>query len=122
MARFYWCKVCQDTHQRVSYPRNCDPEPPQRSDFPSPAIISDTLPGGVNGLFHHGTAKRTDSKSHFRRMTKDSGCIEVGNELAATRKREFVDRITTHQIESAVNDALHRQGVSSESDVGDFIT
>lgn len=121
MARFYWCKTCEDTHQRVSYARNCDPEPPLRSDFPSPYVVSDSLPGGVNGLFHHGAAKRSDSKSEFRRLTKDSGCIEVGNEYQATRKREFVDRITPHQIESAVNDALHAQGVSSESDVGEFI-
>lgn len=121
MARFYWCRVCETTHQRVSYARNCDPEPWPRSDFPAPAIISDALPGGVNGLFHHGMAKRTDSKSQFRRMTKDSGCVEVGNEYDATRKREFRDRITPAQIESAVNEALHRQGVSSESDVGEFI-
>lgn len=121
MARFYWCKTCETTHQRVAFARNCDPEPWPRSDLPAPYIVSDNLPGGVNGLFHHGTAKRTDSKSHFRRMTKDSGCVEVGNEFAATRKREFRDRITPTQIESAVNEALHQQGVSSESDVGEFI-
>lgn len=121
MARFYWCKVCEDTHQRVNYVRNCDPEPPQRSDYPSPYVVSDSLPGGVNGLFHHGAAKRTDSKSGFRKMTKDSGCIEVGNEYVATSKREYRDNLSTEKLESAVNEALHRQGVSSESDVGDFI-
>ena len=121
MARFYWCKVCETTHQRVSYARNCDPELPQRSDFPAPFIQSDALPGGVNGLFHHGVAKRTDSKSQFRRMTKESGCVEVGNEYAATSKRSYCDNLNTHAVESAVNEALHRQGVSSESDVGDFI-
>lgn len=126
MARFYWCNICETTHQRVSYARNCDPEPWPRSDLPAPAIISDSLPGGVNGLLHHGVGKRTDSKSRFRRMTKDSGCIEVGNEFAATRKREYRDTAAfgargNDVIESAVNDALHAQGVSSECDVGDFI-
>jgi hypothetical protein len=121
MARFYWCKVCEDTHQRVSYRRNCDPELPQRGDYPTPHIVSDGLPGGVNGLLHHGVGRRTDSKSRFRQMTRDSGCIEVGNEYAATAKREYRDNISTHTLESGVNEALHRQGVSSESDVGDFI-
>lgn len=122
MARYYWCKVCEDTHQRVAYARNCDPEPPQRSDFPSPYVISDTLPGGINGLMHHGVGRPIDSKSGFRRATKDSGCIEVGNEFVATTKREYrASAIKDHVIESAVNEALHRQGVSSESDVGDFI-
>ena len=121
MARYYWCKLCEDTHQRVSYARNCDPEQPNRSDFPAPFIISDNLPGGVNGLVHHGVGKRTDSKSHFRRLTRESGCIEVGNEYVATARREYRDNVKTEAIESAVNEALHRQGVSSESDVGDFI-
>ena len=121
MARFYWCKVCETTHQRVSYQRNCDPEPPQRSDFPAPFVISDNLPGGINGLAHHGVGRMIDSKSAYRRATKDSGCIEVGNEYVATTKREYRDGLSTHKIESAVNEALHQQGVSSESDVGEFI-
>lgn len=121
MARFYWCRLCETTHQRVAYARNCDPEPPNRSDFPAPFIISDNLPGGVNGLLHHGVGRRIDSKSGYRRATKDSGCIEVGNEYVATTKREYRDGLKTDVVESAVNEALHRQGVSSESDVGDFI-
>ena len=85
-------------------------------------MVSDYLPGGVNGLFHHGVAKRTDSKSGFRKMTKESGCIEVGNEYAATSSRKYSDeKLSIEKIESAVNDALHQQGVSSESDVGEFI-
>ena len=122
MRRSYrLCKYCGDLHQLGAWPHNCLPDKPARSDFPSPYVVSDSLPGGVNGLFHHGAAKRTDSKSGFRKMTKDSGCIEVGNEYVATSKREYRDNVSTEKLESAVNDALHRQGVSSESDVGDFI-
>ena len=40
-------------------------------------VISDDL---GKGLMHHGTGKVTDSKSHFRRMTRDSGCIEYGDQ------------------------------------------
>ena len=43
----------------------------------APHVISDSL---GKGLLHHGTGKMTDSKSHFRRMTRDSGCVEIGNE------------------------------------------
>lgn len=121
MARFALCKYCGDLHQFGKWPDNCKDNPWPRSDHPSPYVVSDSLPGGVNGLFHHGVAKRTDSKSHFRRLTKEAGCIEVGNEMTATRSREFKDNIKTEVIESAVNEALHRQGVSSESDVGEFI-
>jgi hypothetical protein len=108
-------------HQLGRWPDNCKEDAWPRSELGAPFVIRDTLPGGVNGLYHHGVAKRTDSKSQFRRLTKESGCIEVGNEMAATRSRPFVDNIKSETIEAAVNDALHRQGVSSESDVGDFI-
>ena len=97
------------------------PPAPNRSDFPSPHVISDNLPGGVNGLYHHGVARKIDSKSGYRKATKECGCVEVGNEYSATRMRE-VKEIKAEVIEAAVNDALHRQGVSSESDVGEFIT
>jgi hypothetical protein len=120
-TRFALCKYCGDLHQYGKWPDNCKIDPPARSDYPSPYVVSDSLPGGVNGLFHHGTAKRTDSKSGFRKMTKEAGCIEVGNEYAPTASRPYRDNVKTEAIESAVNEALHQQGVSSESDVGDFI-
>lgn len=113
MARFRLCKFCGDLHQLGRWPHNCLPDPPNRSDYPSPYVQSDYLPGGVNGLYHHGVAKRTDSKSHFRAMTRDSGCIEVGNEKAATKHREYKP-VSDKVIESGVNEALHRLGVSSE--------
>ena len=91
-----------------------------RSDYPSPYVVSDYLPGGINGLYHHGVGKKIDNKSGFRRATRESGCIEVGNEMAATKTREHVE-LKAEVIESSVNEALHRQGVSSESDVGELI-
>lgn len=114
------CRHCGDLHEVNRWPDNCKDDGWQRSDHPAPYLISDNLPGGVNGLYHHGAGKRTDSKSRFRRLTKDSGCFEVGNEYAATTKRD-IKEVKAEVIEAAVNEALHRQGVSSESDVGDFI-
>lgn len=120
MARFYWCKQCEETHQRVSYARNCDPAPPQRSDYPSPYVVSDYLPGGINGLYHHAAMRKIDSKAAYRMATRDAGCIEVGNEFTATTRREYVPVAKEdHVIEGAVNEALHRHGISSESDMPD---
>jgi hypothetical protein len=115
VARFYWCKTCETTHERVLHVRNCDPEPWPRGDYPTPAVISDYLPGGVNGLYHHGVAKKIDSKSGFRRATRESGCIEVGNEYAATTRREDKP-LGKDVIASGLNEALARHGIVSECD------
>ena len=88
-----------------------------RSDFPSPYVVSDYLPGGVNGLFHHGVARKIDNKAGYRRATKESGCVEVGNEMAATKSRNVVE-LKEEVIQSGINDALHELGMSSESDMG----
>lgn len=59
------------------------PELPRRvSDAArAPAVIRDTM----DPLRHHGTGKITDSKSRFRQMTRDSGCVEIGNERPPLR-------------------------------------
>lgn len=87
-------------------------------------MVSDNLPGGVNGLFHHAELRKTDSKSEYRRWTKDNGCMEVGGERDAFEKQAAEERnrdtIKQDVIESAVNEALHQHGISSESDMGNF--
>lgn len=45
-----------------------------------PAVISDRMPGGVNGLVHPCNNRRYDSKSRFRDETRARGCTEVGND------------------------------------------
>ena len=49
--------------------------PPARSDLPTPHIISDTMPATeqVDGQFY-------ESKSAFRRVGRQYGLTEVGNE------------------------------------------
>ena len=51
--------------------------PPKRGVF----VISDVM----DPAKHMGTGVLTDSKSHFRAMTKAIGAIEVGTDPAASR-------------------------------------
>lgn len=118
------CRHCGDLHETSRWPDNCKEDSWPRSDYPSPYLISDNLPGGVNGLFHHAHLRKTDSKSEFRRWTKDHGCIEVGGEREAFDKQCEAERnrdmAGKDVIESGVNEALHQLGISSESDMGKF--
>lgn len=100
------CKFCGDWHYTDRWPHNCMPAiPPGRSDLPAPAIISDTLPGGVNGLYHHGALRRIDSKSEYRRETKARGYIEVGNERHHERRHVHVHS-ADRDIEATVAEAV----------------
>jgi hypothetical protein len=115
------CKYCGDLHQLGAWPHNCLPDKPARSDFPSPYVISDYLPGGINGLYHHAACEKIDSKSAYRRATREHGCIEVGNEKAALDRLDYESRnreLSSDVAEGAVNEALHRHGISSDSDMG----
>ena len=47
-------------------------------------VIGDSLP---SPLLHPATGKVTDSKSAFRRETKASGCVELGNDAPLTPKK-----------------------------------
>jgi hypothetical protein len=60
-----------------------------------PAIITDDLGAGVNGLRHMATGKYLDSKSAFRAATKAAGCVETGNETP----RVYDDRPTQRQMQ-----------------------
>lgn len=116
------CRYCGDLHEVSNWPHNCRDEAPARSDFPSPYVVSDNLPGGVNGLYHHAALRKFDSKSEYRRATREHGCEEVGNERDAFEKQAAAERdrdmAGKDVIESAVNEALHQHGISSESDMG----
>lgn len=110
MARYRLCKYCGAMHRLGRWPDNCKDDPWPRSDHPAPYVISDYLPGGINGLYHHAACTKIDSKSAYRRATRDHGCIEVGNELvAATTPRSHESN--DHEIESAINDALNECGM-----------
>lgn len=67
MARFIWHNDQWVPAVRVSRPRL----------FPS--IISDNM----DALLHPATGVTTDSKAAFRRMTRERGYEEIGNEVEA---------------------------------------
>jgi hypothetical protein len=113
--RFRLCRYCGDLHSLRAWPHNCMPDPPARSDYPAPYIISDTLPGGVNGLFHHAALKKIDSKSAYRRATRDAGCIEIGNEqLRPVEDRPLNQRALEHAINEAINEVAFSDGDTSD--------
>lgn len=51
-------------------------------------VISDSIPD----LVHPATGKKMDSKSAFRKVTKDHGYIEMGNERQVDRRHEHLNR------------------------------
>lgn len=78
-------------------------------DKPSrPHVISDYLP---DLLLHPSTGKRTDSKSLFRRMTRDTGCIEVGDQAPTANKLPSVTGSKADRV-NALKEAFNRHGVS----------
>lgn len=52
------------------------------------AIQSDIM----RPIMHHGTGRIIDSKSAFRRDTKASGCVEIGNDAVMPRTPIRLDR------------------------------
>lgn len=117
VSRQRHCRHCGDLHEVNRWPDNCKENPWPRSDLPAPHIISDSLPGGVNGLMHHAAERNYDSKHAYREATRRWGCEEVGNEFDAHAKRDY-RAPENNAVESAVNDALHEHGISSDSDMG----
>jgi hypothetical protein len=59
----------------------------EKPEFPTPFIIRDDIGAGVNGLRHMASGKYFDSKSNFRRHTKERGLEEIGNDLDFAWKR-----------------------------------
>lgn len=78
------CRSCGDMHALHAWPHNCMPEAPARSDYPAPYIVSDYLPGGVNGM-RNMLGGRDDSKSTYYRKVKRAGCEIVGNDSVIER-------------------------------------
>ena len=61
-------------------------EPVQEEHGTAPYVISDTMPE----LRHMATGRMISSKAAFRAETRAAGCVEVGNDPAATRPRKPV--------------------------------
>lgn len=72
-----------------------------RSDMPCPMLISDHMPDceHVDGNFY-------SSKSAYRRVTKENGLIEVGNDTA--RFKRHVRQSTDKAIDDCIDRAVAR--------------
>lgn len=72
-----------------------------RSDLPCPMISTDTMTAceHVDGKFY-------DSKSAFRRVTKERGLVEVGNDTARFKRPQAPNR--DKAIEQSIDKALAR--------------
>lgn len=78
MSREVW--VWDDEKQKVVLREERTPRPSK-----SAHVISDYLPP----LKHMATGVVSESKSHHRRMTRDTGNIEVGTDPAALRPQKW---------------------------------
>lgn len=55
-------------------------------------IISDNLPGGVNGMLSHADGKRYDSRSSYEKAVRAKGCRIVGNDLNNATYKTPIER------------------------------
>jgi len=88
MAERY-CKACDGWHDLGQpWPMACVPVAvPARSGLPFPMVISDSMPPT-----EHVDGRLYTSKRAFRRVTRERGFIEVGNEKQKPFKRKDPDR------------------------------
>lgn len=94
-----------------------EPEPHKRSRHGEAigvrGIITDALPGGINGMFSHADGRRYDSKSVYERSVRAKGCRVVGNDLKNTEWKTPLERgvrgdfNVRPQLQDAVNKVLH---------------
>lgn len=77
------CKACDQWHDlNEPWPMACYPVVTKaRSSLPVPMVISDTM----DATEHPCTGKFITSKTEFRKITRDHGCVEVGNDPARLR-------------------------------------
>lgn len=64
-----------------------------------PIIISDQM----NDTWHPATGKYTNSISEFRKMTKDSGCVEIGDENFTNKKQQSSREEIRNHIKTAIS-------------------
>lgn len=76
---------------------------PKRSDLPAPMIQSDTM----EPLMHHGIGKILDSKSAFRKKTKELGLVEYGNE---TPKPPKLKKLSKEERKKDIAQAITQLG------------
>jgi hypothetical protein len=57
-----------------------------------PAVIGDTLPGGINGIKNMADGRTYDSKGRYYKAVRAAGCEILGNENPSASKRELIGK------------------------------
>lgn len=73
-------------------------------------IIDDTMPGTE----HPVTGEVIDSKSRFREVTREHGCIEVGNELLSQSPARKPEGLPKEVVKEAIIRSLDIHGHRSD--------
>lgn len=69
-----------------------------RSD--APQVISDTLSDGLEHMAY-SDGRRTDSKSTYRKWTKEAGCVEKGNDRESRKPQ--IDTSFSSDVAQSIN-------------------
>ena len=70
------CKLCGEFHDVAAWPDNHREPEPQRSTLAVPMFVRDDM----SAVEHPHDGKEYTSKSAFRRVTRQNGYVEVGND------------------------------------------
>ena len=103
--KLIWCKA----RRAFVEPSQVRRGPVARSDLPAPMIQTDHM----DMLRHPATGLYSDSKSAFRRMTRASGCVEVGDQAPTTpgKDRRRPARQEKAERVQAIKGAMRQQGM-----------
>lgn len=74
----------------------------------SHGIITDNLPGGVNGMRNHADGKRYDSRSKYEQAVRSKGCRVVGNDWNNKPAFSRPPVKGDFNVKPALKDAVHK--------------
>ena len=72
----------------------------KRSDLAAPMLIRDDL---GSDLIHPATGQKTAAKSHFRQLTKASGCIEMGDQAPTEPAKPKLNKLSRADVQQALH-------------------
>jgi hypothetical protein len=78
-------------------------EPRAASKLPRPYIVSDNLGGGIK---HLATGQVLDSKSAHRKLNKELGLVELGNEKKAHLSQPAPTKLDKRERKNAIRKAI----------------
>lgn len=99
----FWVKISDNRYRWFSSQEKLDEAWRPKQNFHH--VQDDTM----EATWHPATGEMIDSKSEFRRRTKQAGCIEFGNESLSPKAPEPKD--DTHEIGKQIWDEMERNNI-----------